>query len=121
MLAGIAIWESVRIADAQATVPQGWLTGLVAGVAASVVLMAAGYPAMKMARRAPAVTWTWGLVLVVAFIVAFRGTTPDSATSGPYVITTGIGVAGMAFTGTFAAECILLCVRAAVWRLRGRR
>ena len=120
-LAGLAIWESARIADAQATVPQGWLTGLVSGVAGGVALMAAGYPAIKLARRAPAVTWIWAVVLVVAFGIAFRGTAPDPNAPGPYVITTGIGVAGMAFTATFAAQCLGLCVLVVVRRFRVRR
>jgi hypothetical protein len=110
----IATWEAARIADARATVVSGWAAGIAAGAGAGLVLAAlVAMPLVRYQRRWPRygrpqaiLILTTGLLLVAALLTS---TPPRQYGSHrvPYVITSGIEVAEIAYVG-------ILCVGFAV-------
>jgi hypothetical protein len=126
-MSGLVLAEASWIAQARHTVPRGWGAGLAAGIAASLGLTALFIVVTWAARREPGraaiALSVIGLVIVVSFFVAWRGTAPHNSAPGqaPYVITSWVSVAGMAYAGTIATQILALLIWAAVWYLRGGR
>jgi len=127
---GLAVWEAVRIADARATVVNGWVAGTAAGVGGGLVLAALVAVTVLVQRRRPSSRRGWregipvltfALLLVVAFLSSvpprqFRPNPP------PYVITSGVEVAEIAYVGVcFAGFAVLVIVAGLAALVRGRR
>jgi hypothetical protein len=118
--------EADWITQARHTVTHGWSAGLAAGVAASLGLTALFIAVIRAARREPGrarmLLAPIGMVIVVTWAVAWLATAPHSSPPGHarYVVTSWAAVAGMAYTGTLAAQILALLIWAMAWRLRGR-
>jgi hypothetical protein len=128
---GLAAWEAVRIADARATVASGWATGIAAGAGGGLVLAAVAAVAVLAQRQRPSSRrggrqaaipiLTIALLLFVGFITStpVRQLQPHPA---PYVITSGVEVAEIAYVGLcFAGLALGVMAAALVALVRERR
>jgi hypothetical protein len=131
-LLGLAAWEAVRVAEARATVADGWGAGLAAGVGGGLALSAlmAVTVVVQLRRQRP---WRRGrplliLAVTIALLLFVAVLTsaplrPSGPTRVPYVVTSGIGVAQIAYASTCLALLAMLPVAAipmAQIRRRGR-
>lgn len=123
VLGWLTWWEAARIEGARYTVAHGWGMGLAIGILASLGLTAVWVVTVLATRRTAALRVRAQLPLAVILVVSWgfclRSTMPSSSAAGPYVITTGIGVAEIAYTATYAAYFAVLLVLGAV-RIRRR-
>ena len=111
-LGGLAIWEAVRVAEARATVADGWGAGLAAGVGGGLALSALMAVTILVQRRRQR-PWRRGrplLILAVTIalllLVAVLTSTPPKPVGPnpvPYVVTSGVGVAEIAYVSTCLA------------------
>jgi hypothetical protein len=125
---GIAAWEAVRIADARATVVSGWAAGIAAGAGAVLALAALVAVTVLLQRKRP---WSRGrpqaiLLLTIMLLLLFAVVTTTGSSQSrprpvPIVITSGIGVAEIAYIGTFFAGVAVLTVARLVAQIRERR
>ncbi len=129
VMGGLAAGEAVRVAEARATVPSGWDAGFAAGAGSGLALAALLAVTMLVQRKRP---WYSGrpqailiitivLLLVVAFLTSMppRQIVPHPV---PYVITSGIEVAEIAYISTCLAQfAVLLAVLIVVALVRERR
>ena len=128
VLGWMVFWEIERIAAARHTVAYGWTTGLAAGVTASLALAALLIAVLRMNKRTPGkglgavAVAVLTLVITVSVVFAFLATAPPTVNvkGVPYIVTTGIAVAGMAYAATFAAMCLSLTAWAAIRVVRIR-
>lgn len=126
VLGWMTFWEITRIAAARHTVAHGWAGGLAAGVTASLAMIALLTMALRMRKRTSGtgLGWVSALTLVItgSFIVAFRATAPPTVNVNhvPYVVTTGLAVAGMSYAAILAAACVAVIGWAAVRLIRNR-
>ncbi|HET9091770.1 MAG TPA: hypothetical protein VFN50_05140 [Acidimicrobiales bacterium] len=124
ILAALTIWEAARLAAAQRTVAHGFAAGLVAGVAASLALTVLLVAALRTKRsfRLP-VANAATVVVTVSLVVAFEWTAPPTVhvKNQPFVVTSGITVAGMAYTATFGALLVAVIGWASARVVRNRR
>jgi hypothetical protein len=127
-MAVLVFAEAGGVVHARRTVPHGWGIGLAAGMAASLGLTAVLAAVTWSRRRKPARYATAllvsGLVMVVSIFVAWFGTAPHGTAPGqpPYVITSWVSVAGMAYTATSVTElAVVLIWTTTAAHLRGRR
>ena len=127
VLGFIAWWEAARIEGARATVAHGWGAGLAAGILVSIGLTAIWWVMLLVTRGEPgrrqAAVLVLGLIVIASLVVCGRATLPPaSTTAGPYVITTGIEVAGITYVATFSAYFAGLSIWAGIGLFRqGRR
>lgn len=127
VLGWMAVWEAERITAARRTVTGGWAAGLAAGVVGSLMLTALLVVALRMNKRtsgrALGAVSVLTLVITVSVLVAFSATAPPRVNVNhvPYVVTTAIAVAGMAYAATFAVLCLALTVWAARVMVRRHR
>jgi membrane protease YdiL (CAAX protease family) len=130
-LVGLAAWEAVRVAEARATVADGWGTGLAAGVGGGLALSAllTVTVLVQLRRNRP---WRGGrplLVLAVTialllFFAVLTSTPPRRFEPNPvpYVVTSGIGVAEIAYVSTcLALLAVLPAVAIPMARMSRRR
>jgi hypothetical protein len=121
---GIAAMEAARIADARATVPSGWAAGIAAGAGAGLVLAALIAATASGLRRQPrsrrsrpqAILLLILILTAVLLLVAALTSTPPRQYGPhpvPYVITSGIQVAEIAYIGIL---CAGFAVVIAAWR-----
>jgi hypothetical protein len=118
----IAAWEAARIADARATVASGWAAGLAAGTGGGLVLAAlvAVTPLVQRQRQwsrygRPQAVFSLIVILttVLLLVVAILTSTPPRQHGShpvPYVITSGIGVAEVAYVGIVAVAFAVVMV-----------
>jgi len=131
VLGGFATWEAVRVAEARATVADGWDAGLAAGVGGGLALSAlvAVTVLVQLRRQRP---WRGGrplLVLAVTialllFVAVLTSTPPRPIGPNPvpYVVTSGVGVAEIAYVSTcLALIAVLPAVAIPMARIRERR
>jgi hypothetical protein len=119
VIGGLAGWEAVRVAEARATVAGGWGAGIAAGVGGGLVL-AVLFVVTVLVQRRRRRPWGRGgplLVLVITaallLLIAVLTSTPPRPIGpdpAPYVVTSGIAVAEIAYVSTCLA---LLAVLAA--------
>jgi hypothetical protein len=125
VLAWMAWYEISKITTSRHTVPHGWAAGLAAGVAASVVMTALIYMALRISRRTPGRPLRLVAILVSlasgSAIVGLRISYPLGSGQSPYLVTTGINVAVMAYVATFAVICVALLIWAGTRLARKRR
>lgn len=117
--------EAARIADARATVASGWAAGIAAGAGAGLVLAALTAATASGLRRQPrsrrsrpqAILLLILILTAVLLLVAAALTSTPPRQYGPhpvpYVITSGIEVAEIAYVGIL---CAGLAVVIAAWR-----
>jgi hypothetical protein len=110
----MATWEAVRIADARATVVSGWTTGIAVGAGGGLVLAALiAVTALTQRQRhwfrrhRPQAILILILILTTVpllFVAVLTSAPPRQYGSHPvpYVITSGIEVAEIAYVGTFS-------------------
>lgn len=128
---GIAAWEAVRIADARATVVSGWAAGIAAGAGGGLVLTALVAVTALVQRQRP---WSRRgrpqaililiLTTVLLLVVAVLTSTPPRQYGPhpvPYVITSRIEVAEIAYIGTFSAGSAVAIVAWLAAEVRKRR
>jgi hypothetical protein len=125
----VAAWEAVRIADARATVLSGWAAGIAVGAGVGLllaVLVAATASALRerprpRLGRPQAVLFLFHLLILVLllFVAVLTSTPPRQYGShpAPYVITSGVEVAELAYIGVLSAGLAVVIV---AWRLLGR-
>jgi hypothetical protein len=110
---GGAAWEAVRLADARGTVASGWASGIAAGVGLGLALEAlVAVPVLVQLRRPrsvgrPKVMFFLVLILTIVLLVfvAFATSAPPKQPGPvPYVTTSGIGVAEIAYVCTFLSQ-----------------
>ena len=122
---GIAAIQAARIADARATVASGWAAGIAAGAGAGLVLAAllaataSGLRRQPRSRRSRPRAFLFLILMFTAVLLLLAA----AFTSGPprqhgphpvpYVITSGIEVAEIAYIGTL---CAGFAVVIAAWR-----
>jgi DMSO reductase anchor subunit len=117
VLGGLAAVEAVRVAEARATVPVGWSAGLAAGAGIALALSAlvAGLVLVQLHRRWPR-RGGWPLLIIVGtaalllLVAAFTSATlrPMGPNRAPYVVTSAIGVAEIAYVMTCLALLAVL-------------
>jgi hypothetical protein len=129
---GIAAGESVRIADARATVVSGWAGGIGAGAGGGLVLAALvavtalvqhQRPWSRRSRPQGILVFTLILTIVLLLVVALFTSTPPRQYGPhpvPYVITSGIEVAEIAYVGIFFAGFAVVLVAWLVAQVRER-
>jgi hypothetical protein len=126
-LAGITVWEILRIARARQTVHDGWAVGLAAGVVVALavigVLIVTYRPLQRSRRRTGGLTWLVTLLVGVSPALAFLFTAPQPGpgSEAPYVVTTGGAVAAMAYAAMFFALYLALAVLALLGLTRSPR
>ena len=130
VIGGLAAWEAVRAAQARATVGGGWGAGIAAGTAVSLAL--AGLFALTvLVQRRRQRPWRRGgpqLILVITnallLLVAVLTSTPPrpiGPNRAPYVVTSAVGVAEIAYVSACLVELAVLgAVLLAVSRARRR-
>lgn len=129
VVGGFAAWEVGRVAEARATVTGGWAAGIAAGVGGGLALAALLAVTILVMRQRP---WSSGrpqailiITIVLLLAVAFFTSTPPrqfGPKPAPYVITSGIEVAEIAYIITcMALFAVLLAVRIVVAMIRKRR
>ncbi len=126
----IAAWEAARIADARATVASGWAAGLAVGTGGGLVLAAlvAVTPLVQRQRqwsrygRPQAILSLIVILTTVLFlVVAVLTSTPPrqyGSHPAPYVITSGIGVAEIAYVGIVSVAFAVVMVAWLVVQVR---
>ena len=130
VLGGLAAWEAVRVAEAQATVGGGWGAGIAVGTAVSLVLAGLFAVTVLVQRRRQRPRRRGGplLILVITqallLLVAVLTSTPPRPIGPnpvPYVVTSGAGVAEIAYVSACLAElAVLAAVLLAVSLVRRR-
>jgi hypothetical protein len=117
VLGGFAAWEAVRVAEARATVADGWGAGLAAGVGGGLALSAlvAVTVLVQLRRKRP---WRGGrpllglavTIALLLFVAVLTSTPPRPVGPNPvpYVVTSGIGVAEIAYVSTCLAQMAVL-------------
>jgi hypothetical protein len=131
ILGGLATWEAVRVAETRATVADGWGAGLAAGAGGSLALFAfvAVTVLVQLRRQRP---WRGGkplliLALTIAlllFVAVLTSTPPRpiGPNPAPYVVTSDIGVAEIAYVSTCLAQmAVLPAVMIPMAQIRRRR
>lgn len=132
VIGGLAAWEAVRVAEAQATVGAGWGAGIAAGTAVSLAL-AGLFAVTVLAQRRRQRPWRRGgppLILVITngllLLVAVLTSTPPRPIGPnpvPYVVTSGVGVAEIAYVSACLVELAVLAavlLAVSLFRRRGR-
>jgi len=119
-------WEATRIETAQGTVAQGWGTGLVAGIAACLCVIALWTVVLRVTRgqqgRQQRALVPLSVITVASYVLCLRTTAAETGASGPYVVTTGLAVGEMAYVATYSAFFAGLIIWAAIRLYRlGRR
>jgi hypothetical protein len=128
VLGGLAAWEAVRVAEAQATVGGGWGAGIAVGTAASLVLAGLFAVTVLVQRRRQRRRGGPLLILVITqallLLVAVLTSTPPRPIGPnpvPYVVTSGAGVAEIAYVSACLVElAVLAAVLLAVSLIRRR-
>jgi hypothetical protein len=131
VLGGLAAWEAVRVAEARATVGDGWGAGLAAGSGGGLALSAllAVTVLVQLRRQRP---WRSGrplliLAVTIALLLFFAVLTstpprPIGPNRLPYVVTSGVGVAEIAYVSTcLALLAVLPAVAIPMAQVRRRR
>ena len=129
-IGGLAAWEAVRVAEARATVGGGWGAGIVAGTAVSLALaglFAATVLVQRRRQRPLRRGWPLLILLIASallLLVAVLTSTPPrpiGANPVPYVVTSGVGVAEIAYVSACLVElAVLVAVLLAVSLTRRR-
>lgn len=131
VLGGFATWEAVRAAAARATVADGWGAGLAAGVGGGLALFALVAVTILVQLRRQR-SWRGGRPLLILAVtialllfVAVLTTAqlrPLGPNRVPYVVTSGIGVAEIAYVSTcLALLAVLPAVAIPMAQVRRRR
>jgi hypothetical protein len=128
VLGGLAAWEAVRVAEAQATVGGGWGAGIAVGTAVSLVLAGLFAVTVLVQRRRQRRRGGPLLILVITqallLLVAVLTSTPPRPIGPnpvPYVVTSGAGVAEIAYVSACLVElAVLAAVLLAVSLIRRR-
>ena len=132
VMGGLAACEAVRVAEARATVGDGWGAGIAAGTLVSLAL--AGLIAVTvLVQRRRQRPWLGGgplLILVITnallLLVAVLTSTPPKSIGPnrfPYVVTSGAGVAEIAYVSTCLVQLAVLgavLLAVSLVRRRGR-
>jgi ABC-type phosphate/phosphonate transport system permease subunit len=118
-LAGIVVWETVRVADARQTVRSGWDAGLTAGVVAVLAMISVVIVTYRLAQRARRLTWLVTVLILISPALAFLLTAPQPGpgSEAPNVVRTAGAVAGMAYAAMFFALYLALAVLALAVRV----
>jgi hypothetical protein len=130
LIGGLAAWEAVRVAEARATVGGGWGAGIAAGTAVSLAL-AGLFAVTVLVQRRRQRPWRRGgplLILVITnallLLIAVLTSTPPRPIGPnpvPYVVTSGVGVAEIAYVSACLVElAVLAAVLIAVSLVRRR-
>jgi predicted lipid-binding transport protein (Tim44 family) len=117
VLGGLAAWEAARAAAARATVTEGWGAGLAAGAGGGLALFALlAVTVLVQLRRQRA--WRGGrplliLAVTIALLLFVAVPTtmqlrPIGPNRAPYVVTSGVGVAEIAYVSTCLALLAVL-------------
>jgi len=131
VIGGLAGWEAVRVAEARATVGGSWGAGVAAGTAVSLAL-AGLFAVMVLVQRRRRRPWLGGgpllivaITIALLLLVAVLTSTPPRSIGPnrlPYVVTSGAGVAEIAYVSACLAElAVLTAVLLAVSLVRRRR
>ena len=130
VLGGLAAWEAVRVAEARATVGDGWGVGIAVGTLVSVALAGLFAVTVLAQRRRHRPKRGSGPLLILAItyalllLVAVLTSTPPKSIGPnrlPYVVTSGAGVAEIAYVSTCLVElAVLAAVLLAVSLVRRR-
>jgi hypothetical protein len=130
VIGGLAAWEAVRVAEARATVGGGWGAGIAAGTAVSLAL-AGLFTVTVLVQRRRQRRWrgAWPLLILaitnaLLLLVAVLTSTPPRPIGPnpvPYVVTSGVGVAEIAYVSACLVElAVLAAVLLAVSLVRRR-
>jgi hypothetical protein len=129
-LGGLAAWEAVRVAEARATVGDGWGAGIAVGTLVSLALagLFAATVLVQRRRRRPRRGGGPLIILAVAYalllLVAVLTSTPPKSIGPnrlPYVVTSGAGVAEIAYVSTCLVELAVLAAVLLALSLARRR
>ena len=127
-IGGLAAWEAIRVAEARVTVGGSWGAGIAAGTAVSLALAGLFAVTVLVQRRQP---WPGGKPLLIValtnallLLVAVLTSTPPRSTGPnrlPYVVTSGVGVAEMAYVSACLVELAVLAAVLLTMSLLRRR
>jgi hypothetical protein len=130
VIGGLAAWEAIRVAQAQVTVGRGWGGGIAAGTAVSLALAGLFAVTVLVQRRRQRPSRRGGplLILVITngllLLVAVLTSTPPRPIGRnpvPYVVTSAVGVAEIAYVSACLVEfAVLAAVLLAVSLVRRR-
>jgi hypothetical protein len=128
---GGAAWEGVRLADARGTVASGWGAGIAAGVGFGLALEAlVAVPVLIRLRRPRSIgrPKAMGILVVIpvtivllVFVAFFTSAPPKQPGPVPYVTTSVVGVAEIAYVCTFLTQFAVGVLAWLVVALRERR
>jgi hypothetical protein len=131
VLAGLAAVEVVRIAEARATVADGWGAGLAAGAGGGLALSALlAVTVLVQLRRQRSWRGAWPMLVLavtMALLLAVAVLTstpprPIGPNPAPYVVTSGAGVAEIAYVSTCLAQmAVMPAVLIPMAQIRRRR
>jgi hypothetical protein len=116
---GLAAWETVRVVEARATATGGWAAGIAAGAGGGLALTALLAVTIlikrQRSRSGGRLQATLIITIVLLLVVAIFTSTPPRQSGPhpvPYVTTSGIEVAEIAYISTCLAQFAVLL---AVW------